>query len=106
MTTSVAPGRARVLLRAACLSLIGVAVLRLAQVLPTWIAGETPAYPSQYLGRLYFALVEVPILAVSFLALGPRLRLVPRWRKVAPWVLLAISGLAMVLEMVLEARRP
>jgi hypothetical protein len=53
---------------------------------------------SEYVGRLYFALMEVPILTVTFLGLGARPGPQAPWRRALPWVLLAVSLLAMALD--------
>jgi hypothetical protein len=88
----------REMIRAACLALIAVVLVRLAVVIPGWVAGAPPAHPDQYLSRLYFALIAVPALSVSIMALGTSGGLRPRWRQVLPWVLLTVSLVAMMLD--------
>lgn len=88
----------RFVVRAACLVLIAVVLGRLAVVVPGWVGGAPPAYPDQYLGRLLFALIEVPILSVSLLALSAAPGPQPRWRRALPWALLAVSVVALALE--------
>ena len=84
--------------RALCLALIAVALARLVVAIPLGVASAPPANPSQYIGRLYFALVEVPILTLTFIVLGTSAEPRPRWRRVLPFALLTVSLVAMVLD--------
>jgi hypothetical protein len=84
--------RARTVVRVACLALIAVALVRLALVVPRWLAGAPPAYPDEYVEPLRSALVEIPILSVAILERGGAQ---PPWRRVLPWALLAVSVAAM-----------
>ena len=84
--------------RVACLALIAVALVRLALVVPRWLAGTPPAYPDEYVEPLRSALVVIPILSVTLLGLGARgARDEPQrlWRRALPWALLAVSIAAM-----------
>ena len=75
-----------------------VILARLAMVVPGWMSGAPPAYPGQYLRRLYLALAMVPLLCVTLLGITASRNRQPLWRRVLPWVLLAVSVVAMVLD--------
>jgi len=97
-TTTTSDNAARSLIRWACVALIAVVLWRLAVVVPAWASGAPEPYPGKYIGRLYFAVTQVPLLCVTLIVLGARPGPVPLWRRVLPAVLLAISVAAMMLD--------
>ena len=78
------------------LLLIAIVLVRLALIVPRWVAGTPPTYPWQYEGRLLFTITMVGILGATLLAKRPVSH--TSRGKIAYWLLLGGAIGAMVVD--------
>ena len=71
---------------------------RLVTVVPDWVGGEPPAYPGQYERRLFGALTSVPLMSAFLLTQRREQGAPTRGRRALVWALLAISVIALILD--------
>jgi hypothetical protein len=87
-------------LQLACLLLIGGQLLWLGQVVPRWIRGAAPAYPSQYQGRLLSVITGTGIM-VAVLASQSASFKTPRGRFVY-WFCLACAMASLAVQVIAD----